>query len=188
MTVGEDAQHRSSVAALAARTIAGMSATDDAFARFLEVLAASLDDHETSGEALASRVHLSRFHFDRLVSAAAGEPPATLRRRVLLERAAYRLVTTADEVLLVAIDAGYASHEAFTRAFRRAYGRPPSRWRRPPDGFRLEAPSGVHFHPPRGAARPHRRKVNVMDLLTRMVEHHIWLVAEMLHPSRTAAR
>jgi hypothetical protein len=69
-----------------------MSATDDAFARFLEVLAASLDDHEASGEAPASRVHLSRYHFDRLVSAAAGEPPATLRRRVLLERAAHRLV------------------------------------------------------------------------------------------------
>src|SRR4029079_3368837 len=68
-----------------ARTIAGMSATDDAFARFLEVLAASLDDHQAAGDALASRVHLSRFHFDRLVSAAAGEPPATLRRRVLLE-------------------------------------------------------------------------------------------------------
>ena len=89
-----------------------MSATDDAFARFLEVLAASLDDHQASGDALASRVHLSRFHFDRLVSAAAGEPPATLRRRVLLERAAYRLVTTTDEVLPVAVDAG---SECFAR-------------------------------------------------------------------------
>ena len=92
------------------------------------------------------------FHFDRLVSAAAGEPPATLRRRVLLERAAHRLVTTTDEVLPVAIDAGYASHEAFTRAFTRAYGQPPSRWRRHPTAFRLEAPSNVHFHPP-GALR-----------------------------------
>ena len=163
-----------------ARTIAGMSATDDAFARFLEVLAASLDDHEASGEALASRVHLSRFHFDRLVSAAAGEPPATLRRRILLERAAHRLVTTTDEVLPVAIDAGYASHEAFTRAFSRAYGRPPSRWRRRPTGFRIEAPSDVHFHPPGALRVPADRKVNSMDLLTRMVEHHIWLVAEML--------
>ncbi len=157
-----------------------MSATDDAFARFLVVLAASLDDHETSGEALASRVHLSRFHFDRLVSAAAGEPPATLRRRVLLERAAYRLVTTTDELLPVAIDAGYASHEAFTRAFARAYGEPPSRWRRNPTEFRIDAPSGVHFHPPGALRIPADRKVGSMDLLTRMVEHHIWLVAEML--------
>lgn len=46
----------------------------DTFARFVELLAESLDDHETSGEALAACLHLSRFHFDRLVSAAAGEP------------------------------------------------------------------------------------------------------------------
>jgi len=32
-----------------------MSATDDAFARFLEVLATSLDDHQASGDALAAR-------------------------------------------------------------------------------------------------------------------------------------
>jgi hypothetical protein len=64
-----------------AGTIAAMSATSDAFARFLDVLADPLDDHATSGDVLAERVHLSRFHFDRLVSAAAGEPPAAFRRR-----------------------------------------------------------------------------------------------------------
>jgi AraC-like DNA-binding protein len=83
-----------------------MSATTDTFARFVDHLAVTLDDHEASGEVLASRLHLSRFHFDRLVSAAAGEPPATLRRRVLLERAAYGLITTGDDVLRVALDAG----------------------------------------------------------------------------------
>ena len=99
---------------------------------------------------------------------------------MLLERAAYRLVTTTDEVLPVAVDAGYASHEAFTRAFTRAYGQPPSRWRRRPTGFRLEAPSNVHFHPPGALRVPADRKVNDMEFLTRMVEHHIWLVSEML--------
>src|SRR3954453_17235172 len=52
-----------------------MSATTDAFARFLEVLADSLDDPDTSGDVLASRVHLSRCHFDRLVSSAPGGTP-----------------------------------------------------------------------------------------------------------------
>ena len=108
-----------------------MSAATDTFACFVDVLAESLDDHDASGEELASRLHLSRFHVDRLGSAAAGEPPATLRRRVLLERAAYRLITT-DDVLRVAVEAGYSSHEAFTRAFARAYGEAPSRWRRRP--------------------------------------------------------
>ena len=64
-----------------------MSTTTDTFARFVDVLADSLDVHEAAGDTLASRVHLPWFHFDRLVSAAAGEPPATFRRRFLLERA-----------------------------------------------------------------------------------------------------
>ena len=80
-----------------------MSTATDTFARFVDVLAETLDDHDASGAELASRLHLSRFHVDRLVSAAAGEPPATLRRRVLLERAAYRLITTDDDVLPVAV-------------------------------------------------------------------------------------
>jgi AraC family transcriptional regulator len=157
-----------------------MSATSDAFARFLDVLAETLDEHGATGDALAARAHLSRHHFDRLVAAAAGEPPAALRRRVLLERAAHRLLTTDDDLLPVALDAGYASHEAFTRAFGRAYGKPPSRWRTNPTGFRLDAPSRVHFHPPGSLQLPTDRKVTGMELLTRMVEHHIWLVSEML--------
>ncbi len=157
-----------------------MSTTTDTFARFVDVLAVSLDDHDASAEALASRLHLSRFHCDRLVAAAAGEPPATLRRRVLLERAAYRLITTDDDVLRVAIDAGYASHEAFTRAFGRAFGRAPSLWRRRPTSFRIKAPNRVHFNPPGGLRVPAQRKVTSMDLLARMVEHHVWLIGEML--------
>ncbi len=161
-----------------------MSTSTDTFARFVDVLAASLDDHDLSGEVLAARLHLSRFHVDRLVSAAAGEPPAALRRRVLLERAAFRLITTRDDVLRVALDAGYASHEAFTRAFRRAYGEAPARWRRQPTQFQLDAPSDVHFNPPGGLRLPAYRKVTTMDLLLRMVEHDIWLVGEMLTRAR----
>ena len=157
-----------------------MRTTTDAFARFVDLLAETLDDHELSGEELASRVHFSRFHFDRLVSAAAGEPPAALRRRILLERAAYRLIATDHDVLDVALEAGYSSHEAFTRAFARAYGESPSRWRRNPTRFQIDAPAAVHFHPPGGLHLPADRKVTTMDLLIRMVEHHVWLIGEMI--------
>ena len=157
-----------------------MSTTTDTFGRFVDLLAATLDEHELSGEAVASRLHLSRFHFDRLVSAAAGEPPATLRRRILLERAAYQLITTDRDVLEVALDAGYSSHEAFTRAFARAYGQAPSRWRRNPTRFQIDAQAAVHFNPPGGLHLPAERKVTTMDLLIRMVEHHVWLIGEMI--------
>jgi AraC family transcriptional regulator len=162
-----------------------MSATTDTFARFVDDLASTLDDHETTGDALASRMHLSRYHFDRLVAAAAGEPPLAFRRRILLERAAFRLAVTDDSVLDVALDAGYASHEAFTRAFRRHFGRTPSSWRRSPSRFQIDAPSQVHFQPPGALRVPARRKVTDMDLLHRMVEHHIWLVGEMLTRAET---
>lgn len=162
-----------------------MSAATDTFARFLEILATTLDDPWATGDTMADRVHLSRFHFGRLVSAAAGEPPAAFRRRILLERAAYRLISTDQDVLTVAVEAGYASHEAFTRAFTKAYGRSPSRWRRRPTGFRVDAPSRIHFSPPGSLRIPAHRKVTAMDLLTRMIEHHAWLLGEMLTRAQT---
>src|SRR3954464_8548459 len=153
-----------------------MSTAADTFARFVRVLADTLDEPDASGEQLAARLHLSRFHADRLGAAVAGEPPAALRRRVLLERAAYRLLTSRDDVLEIAFDAGYSSNEAFTRAFKRAYGNPPSTWRRHPTHLQVPAPNGVHFNPPGGIRLPAEGKVNTMDLIQRMAEHHVWLL------------
>ncbi len=152
----------------------------DAFATFVDTLAESLDDHDASGDDLAARAYLSRFHFDRVVGAAAGETPARLRRRVLLERAAFRLVTSRATVLEVALEAGYSSNEAFTRAFQRAYGVGPSTWRASPGRIQLDSPNGVHFHPPGGLRLPARDEVTSMDLMTKMVEHHVWLVGEIV--------
>ena len=159
---------------------AAPSTAHDTFTAFVDMLAAALDDHDASGEELASRLYLSRFHLDRLVSSVAGEPPRRFRRRILLERAAYRLLSTRRPVLDIAVEAGYGSQEAFTRAFARAYGDPPATWRTRPRAIRIEAPSGVHFHPPGSIRLPARDKVSSMDLLTRMVEHHVWLTGEIL--------
>ncbi len=161
------------------------TATADTFAAFVDVLAAALDDHEADGTDVAARLHLSRFHLDRIVSAACGEPPARFRRRILLERAAYRLLTTRHTILDVAVEAGYGSHEAFTRAFTRAYGVGPAAWRVHPTHLQLPAPSEVHFHPPGSLRLPARTKVTAMDLLTKMVEHHVWLVGEMISRATT---
>ncbi len=162
-----------------------MSTASDTFTAFVGVLAEALDEHEASGDDLASRVHMSRFHFDRVIAATAGEPPTRFRRRILLERAAYQLVTTKRSVLDIAIDAGYGSQEAFTRAFTRAYGASPARWRRRPTRIQIEAPSNVHFHPPGGLRLPARTEVGPMELLSKMVEHHVWLVGEMISRAGT---
>jgi AraC family transcriptional regulator len=157
-----------------------MTAAADTFTAFVDALAEALDDHDTTAEELASRLCLSRFHFDRVISQVAGEPPRAFRRRILLERAAYRLLATRRSILDIAVEAGYGSHEAFTRAFAAAYGAPPAAWRKRPRAIRIEAPSGVHFHPPGSIRLPARDQVSSMDLLTRMVEHHIWLTGEIL--------
>jgi len=114
--------------------------------RLRELLDAVLGDENSSLGAMAEAAYVSPFHFARTLTAGAGESPVALRRRVMLERAAWRLARGA-RVTEAAIEAGYESVDGFTRAFARAYGHPPSST--PADTpHRLPAPNGVHFHPP----------------------------------------
>jgi AraC family transcriptional regulator len=151
----------------------------DRFAGFVQAVASSLDEPARSA-GLAAGLHLSRAQLDRVVTAAAGEAPGRLRRRILLERAAFRLLERDLGILEIAAEAGYASNEAFTRAFRRAYGVAPSAWRTAPGAMRLDAPNAVHFHPPGGLRLSNREEVTSMDLVVTMTEHHIWHVGELI--------
>ncbi len=162
-----------------------MTVAADTFVEFVDQLTEALDEHDVTAEELAARLHFSRFHFDRMIRSVAGEPPQALRRRILLERAAYRMVTSSAPLLDIAVEAGYGSHEAFTRAFIKAYGAAPAAWRRKPGHIQIAAPSGVNFHPPGGLRLPARDKVTDMELLTRMVEHHVWLTGEMIRCAAT---
>jgi AraC-like DNA-binding protein len=157
-----------------------MTVATDTFADFVDGLAGALDDHDATGEDWAARHHFSRFHFDRMIRSVAGEPPQALRRRILLERAAYRMITTRAPLIDIAVEAGYGSHEAFTRAFTRAYGAPPREWRKKPGHTQIGTPDSVHFVPPGSIRLPSRDKVSGMDLLEKMVEHHVWLTGEMV--------
>lgn len=111
-----------------------------------------LDDAVDLG-ALAREAALSPLHFHRIFRGFVGETAVELHRRLRLERAAWRLGTADDPVTRVAFDAGYETHESFTRAFRDAYGCPPSEFRARPASRRprpeLAAPNGVHFAPSR---------------------------------------
>lgn len=116
--------------------------------RLRELLDAVLTEEGGRLPDLASAANASPFHFARQVSDAAGEAPMALRRRVLLERAAWRLQRGAA-VTETAFEAGYESVEGFTRAFTRAYGCAPSRLPAAGDrGHWLPAPNGLHFHSP----------------------------------------
>lgn len=92
------------------------------------VIEARLDE-KVPLEDLARAAHFSEFHFHRLFRAAVGETVAAHARRLRLERAAYRLVQGDDEVVRVALDAGFESHEGFSRAFKARFGVSPSVFR-----------------------------------------------------------
>jgi AraC-like DNA-binding protein len=117
--------------------------------RLRELLDAVLDeDNRTLGD-MAGDAYSSPYHFNRQLSRGAGEPPVAMRRRVMLERAAWQLRHGAS-VTDVAFAAGYESVEGFSRAFSRAFGHPPSTVRAGEDRTThwLPAPNGIHFHPP----------------------------------------
>ncbi|MFC7492716.1 MULTISPECIES: helix-turn-helix domain-containing protein [unclassified Nocardioides] len=113
--------------------------------RLRELLDAVLaEEHRSLGE-MASGAFASPYHFTRQLSAGAGEPPVAMRRRVMLERAAWQLRHGAT-VTDAAFTAGYESVEGFARAFARAYGHAPSQ--ATTGSHWLPAPNGIHFHPP----------------------------------------
>ncbi|MHC4823805.1 MAG: AraC family transcriptional regulator [Planctomycetota bacterium] len=101
---------------------------EDRIARARRLLEEHLDE-ELPLDRLARAASYSVFHFHRLFRAATGETVRQYTRRLRLERSAFRLTHSPDEILLIALDAGYSSHEAYTRAFQANFGASPSTFR-----------------------------------------------------------
>src|SRR6266536_1072162 len=65
---------------------------------------------------------VSRFHIVRAFAAATGLPVMRYVRARRLSEAARSLANGAPDILSLALEADYGSHEAFTRAFRDHFG------------------------------------------------------------------
>src|SRR5215510_3781375 len=100
----------------------------DRLDRVFKWLADHLDDTLDLAR-LADVACLSPYHFHRVYRAMQGETAADTVRRLRMHRAAVELITGELPIARVARRAGYGSQEAFTRAFRDAYGVPPARYR-----------------------------------------------------------
>ena len=74
---------------------------------------------------VAAQSGVSRFHLSHAFLARTGRPLMTYVRGRRLTEAARALAQGAPDILTVALDAGYNSHEAFTRAFRDQFGMTP---------------------------------------------------------------
>ncbi len=72
---------------------------------------------------------LSRFQTSRLFGTTSAQTMTGYLRGRRLTEAARALVDGAPDILAVAIEAGYGSHEAFTRAFTQQFGATPSQVR-----------------------------------------------------------
>ncbi len=79
---------------------------------------------------LAWHAGVSRFHLSRIFPLATGYSISAYLRGRRLTAAARQLADGAPDILQVALDAGYSSHEAFTRAFRDQFGKTPDEVRR----------------------------------------------------------
>lgn len=82
----------------------------------------SLDDIAAAGG-------VSRFHMSRAFSEMLDRSVMRYLRARRLSEAARSLVNGASDILSIALDAGYGSHEAFTRAFREQFGLTPEQLR-----------------------------------------------------------
>ncbi|MGV5049289.1 helix-turn-helix transcriptional regulator [Rhodococcus pyridinivorans] len=158
--------------------------------RLRELLDAVLDENNATLERMAQHAYASQWHFSRTFAVGTGESPVALRRRVMLERAAWQL-RHGSSVTDAAFAAGYDSVEGFARAFARAYGYPPSEAARvlgtgrrdpgapaPVDHW-LPAPNGVHFHPPTNlwveedGRRSTAPDYPAAEVLAQMVQHDL---------------
>jgi AraC-like DNA-binding protein len=86
-------------------------------------------DRAISLDEVAAHAALSRFHLTRSFAEVFGLPPLAYHRRLRLEAAARLLKGGAVTPTQIAVQLGYGSLSAFTRAFRQNFGVPPSQAR-----------------------------------------------------------
>lgn len=116
----------------------------DRFNRVLLFIQSHLDEGLET-DRLAQVAALSPFHFHRVFRAITGETVGQVVRRLRLERAAVRL-RSGMSVTEAALEAGFGSPEAFSRAFRRGFKLLPSAFVDRPDiPTDIRAPLGLHW-------------------------------------------
>jgi len=111
---------------------------------------------------VAAACSASRFHLTRVFGIATGHSLMRYLRARRMTEAARALAAGAPDILALALDTGYGSHEAFTRAFRDQFGLTPESLRARGhceglalvDAIRLDHPTGVPMASPRLIEHP----------------------------------
>jgi AraC-like DNA-binding protein len=140
-------------------------------------------DRELDAKSLARRAYRSRTQFYRLFRAMIEETPVAMRRRLLLERAAWQLSRTQLSVTDIGINANYGSLEAFTRAFRKAFRISPSLYRRMgATHTRLRAANGIHHYSGKDDTKGAYQSMDLFDIFS---GQESWHTRRLLDLART---
>jgi AraC family transcriptional regulator len=103
-------------------------------------------DERLGLEELAGLACLAPHHFHHVFTGMLGESVGGYVRRLRLERAALRLKLGRMAVTQIALEAGYATPESFSRVFRGSFDASPTQfWHRHDGASQVRVPSGVHY-------------------------------------------
>lgn len=98
-------------------------------------------DEELELDELCRIACFSKYHFHRLFTVYTGVSLQGYIKWLRLKRAAHQLIVYKEEQIInIALDAGFEAHESFSRAFKQACGQSPSEFRRTPHWERFENP------------------------------------------------
>jgi len=150
--------------------------------RLFGVVLESLDqDQDAKG--LARHAYKSRTQFYRVFRAMIEETPVAMRRRLLLERAAWQLSHTQLSVTDIGLHANYGSLEAFSRAFRKAFRVSPSLYRRMGATYtHVHATNGIHHY----SGKDHTKGTDqFMDLFDIFSGQESWHTRRLLDLAKT---
>ena len=137
-----------------------------------ELILASLD-HDQDANGLARHAYRSRTQFYRVFRAMIEETPVAMRRRLLLERAAWQLSRTQLPVTTISLDANYGSLEAFTRAFRKAFRVSPSLFRRMGvTCTHLHTTNGIHHYSSNDDTKGTNPSMDLFDIFSGQESWH----------------
>lgn len=132
--------------------------------RVLDFISAHLDA-ELNLDQLCRVAAFSKFHFHRQFSEYTGISVARMVRLMRLKRAAYQLAFNKPyRIIDIALDAGFASPEAFSRAFKAVYAQSPSEFRNAPSWERCS-----EANPPLPQRNAETMQVEIIDFPTTQI-------------------
>jgi AraC-like DNA-binding protein len=130
-------------------------------------------DQEQDATGLARNAYRSRTQFYRLFRAMIEETPVAMRRRLLLERAAWQLSRTQLSVTAIGFNANCGSLEAFTRAFRKAFRISPNLYRRMGATYtHLHTTNGIHHFSGNDDMKGADRSMDLFDIFSGQESGH----------------